>query len=790
MSTQVSPYERVSRSAAPQFMREPNLFSSEVNFKEYWRVIRKHRLMIISLAVATAVIVLAWRFTRTPQYQAFSTILIQPQTPQVLAETKNFNDEQFDYSGDYDYYRTEFDLLKSASLAARVISDYGLEADPLFKPTDQRPGLVASAIAYVSNGLASLAGSKSDNSSPEQATEPDSVNPAVIKDYLERLTVEPVRMTRLVKVGFTTPDRKLSARIANFHVQTYIHQGLDLQAQTGRNVEEFLQQKLAELKDKVEKSEAALNVYRRERGIVTLEGGAEKSAASSSPLIQRLAELNTQLTDAASKRIVLETQHQMILRNDYDSLPEVISNQVIQNLKEQVAQLSTQYGALSNRFRPGYQTLDDLGARLASSRQALNSESKKVAESVDAEYRAAVADEGKIAQEIDQVKAQTLALNDASLQEAVLERQVDANRQLYRSVLERMNEISVATEVPASNISVVDIAHPPLYPTGPRFILLLAFSVCAAGFIGIALAFFFESMDDTLKTGGEVPRYLGLPSLGVIPDFVKLNDQKSRSYRYLSSRRPREDASTQVDEAAGRHRELLVSHGVFSTAAEVYRSIRSAIMFSRAGGAPKSILITSSTAGEGKTITAVNIATAFAQTGARILLMDTDFRRARCHEILEVDPERGLSDILVRQSQLEEALVATKVPGLLFIGAGTLPPNPSELLAAPEMRALIQQLSEAYDYVIIDSAPVMPVSDSVGLSTMVEAVLVVAGGDTSRRLVRESCHRLDHVGARILGVILNRVDVANNSNYTYDHYSYYYSYKPLAVREAERDAAH
>lgn len=778
MTNEISPYQ-IARTGPPphQFLHEPNLFSSEVNFKEYWRVIRKHRVMILALVGAAVVIVLAWRFARTPQYEGVSTILIQPQTPQVMSEAKNFNEEQFTSSGDYDYYRTQFDLLKSPSLAARVIHEHGLESSPLFNSGDGQSGFFASLIDSVLQELASLAGGRVDNSA-QVPMGPDYVNPQIITAYLARLEVTPVRGTRLVKVGFTTPDRELSARIANAHVQTYIREGLDLQAQTGHNVEGFLQTKLTQLKDEVEKSEAALNAYRRARGIVTLESNTKGNSVS--PLMQRLAQLNEQLTVASSKRIALETQHQMIVRGDYDSLPEVISNPVIQSLKEQVAQLSLQYAALNNRFNPGYHPLDDLGARLAASRRVLALESRNVANSVESDYRAAMANEAKIGQEIDRVKGQALALNDASLQEAVLERQVDANRELYRSVLDRMNEISVASEVPASNVSVVDIAHPPLSPTGPRLLLLLAFSASAAGFVGIALAFFIESLDDTLKTGDEVPRYLGLPNLGVIPDFVKLNNRGAgRAYGYLPSRKQREDGAAVVP-TGSTHREMLVSHGSFSTAAEVYRAIRSAVMFSRAGGAPKSILITSSTSGEGKTITAVNIATAFAQTGAPTLLIDTDFRRARCHEIMEIVSDRGLSEVLVRQGTLDETILPTKVPGLSFLGAGMLPPNPSELLASPEMRMLLEQLSQTYDYVILDSAPVMPVSDSVGLSTMVEAVLIVAGGQTSRRLVRETCLRLGHVGARILGVVLNRVDVVSNSYYRYDHYSYFYNYKPRA----------
>ncbi|HEX4209768.1 MAG TPA: Wzz/FepE/Etk N-terminal domain-containing protein, partial [Candidatus Binataceae bacterium] len=373
----------------PLIRREQDPFSSRIDFKEYWRMIYKHRLAAISLALAAVAMVNVWRFIRTPEYEATSTILIQPQTPEVLKDTENFNNEQFQSTSDYDYYRTQFQLLKSASLAASVIRSNGLETNPLFNPASQHPGVIGSAVAYVTDELtslreklASLAGLKLKNDNFSTAGETDSVNSRVIQAYLARLTVEPVRNTRLVIVGFTTPDPELSARIANAHVQTFIRQGLDLQAQTGHNVEEFLNQKLGELKDNVEKSEAALNAYRRKAGIVTLENSEQNSQAGSNPLTQRLGELNTQLTDASSKRIALGTQHQMITRGEYASLPEVISDPVIQSLKEQVAQLSTQYAALSNRFNPGYHPLDDLQARLIASHRALDFETKRVAASV------------------------------------------------------------------------------------------------------------------------------------------------------------------------------------------------------------------------------------------------------------------------------------------------------------------------------------------------------------------------------------------------------------------------
>ncbi len=776
---ELSPY-RINRTAPP-FAQPPfghgSHIAEEFNFKEYWRIVRNYRVMIYSMVFCAAAFVLAWYFAHTPQYKATSIIMIQPQTPQVISELKDLLSEQSS-SSDYDYYKTQFDLLKSDTLIARVIHDFDLQSSDLFEV--KRPGILGAGLAVLRSWLKGLKSVVGSDASPPDATTTGvyGVKPEQIKAYTSDLTIEPRRGTRLVVIGFTSPNPVLSALIANAHVQTYIRVGMELHVQTGKTVEDFLQQKLADLKDKVESSEAALNTYRRDRGIVTLENEDEKSS-DQSPLMQRMSQLNTDLSAASSRRITLETQHQLIAQGKYYSLPEVISNPVVINLKEQIAQLSTQYASMINRYNPGYHPLDDLKARLNDANSHLAQESQQVAQGVEAEYTSALTEETKLAGEIEQVKQQTLALNDASLQEAVLERQFRGNRQLYESVLQKMNEISVGSEVPNSNVSIVDGAVPPRKPYGPGLLQIMLFACSAAAVSGIALAFFLESLDDTLKTAEDVSRYLGLPNFGMVPDFVKLNGL-AYGYapsRYLPSRKRRAELESAENDPS-RSKEMIVAEGSFSTAAEVYRTIRTAIMFSRAGGAPKTILITSSHAGEGKTISTVNIATAFAHTGNRILIVDTDMRRSRCHEIFNVDSGQGLAEVLVRQRELEEMIHQTKVPGLSFLGAGSLPPNPSELLASPEMRALIKQLAETYDYVILDSAPIMPVSDSLGLSTMVDAVLVIAGGTTSRRLVREACGRLEHVGARILGVVLNKVDIIGNSYYRYDHYGYYRSYKP------------
>jgi uncharacterized protein involved in exopolysaccharide biosynthesis len=275
--------------------------------------------------------------------------------------------------------------------------------------------------------------------------------PDLVDRYLRSLLIEPKIGTRLVIVSFSSGDPKLSARVANAHVNAYIQRGIELHYQASRNAEDFLQKKLAELKERVEKSEAALNNYRRDRGIVSFSLH-EKSKI----LMRQLTDYGDDLTKTEARRIGYQAQSQLIRAGDYESLPAVINSPLVQSLKEQGARLAAQYASMSNRFNPGYHPLDDLKARLDEADQQLDTEIHRIVSGIEANYQTSTASEKMLRQEIDQTKSQVMALNDASLQDAVLVREVDANQQLYKSLVDRIKEIDVSADVPASNISVVD----------------------------------------------------------------------------------------------------------------------------------------------------------------------------------------------------------------------------------------------------------------------------------------------------------------------------------------------
>ena len=483
----------------------------------------------------------------------------------------------------------------------------------------------------------------------------------MVDRYLKHLSIEPRLGTRLVGVGFTTPDPNLSARIVNTHVQEYIRRGIELNAQANRAVAEYLEKNLEQLADRVQSSEAALNDYRRQRGIVSF------SVENKNEVLQaQMIDLNKQLTEAETARIELEAKNQLIKDQNYDALPEVRQSLLIQNLREQFGELSAQYAALLNRYNPGYHPLDDLAAKVQESRANLNREISATVKGVAGDYNAAAAQEDSIKQAIEAVKTEAMAEKDDSIKETVLSRNLETNQLLYDSVLKRLQEMGVAASVRASNVSVVDEAEPPGLPSSPKIARSLLMAVLIGTTAGLFSAFVLEYMDDTLKTKDEAGAYLKLPILGVVADFTKGSGRGyGYGYRYHGHSDSHDLRAAEIEAAeapvqngnAQSNGEIVTSpERRMRAVAEAYRVVRTGIQFSRAGNAPKVVMISSSLSREGKTVTAINTSIVFAQLG-KTLLIDADLRRSRCHEVLNVKNDQGLSEVLVGQAELFQAIV-------------------------------------------------------------------------------------------------------------------------------------
>ena len=750
--------------AIPPSALMPLVMSDGIGLADCWQVIRRSRRLICMILAVSVLITGGVVLLRTPNFTASSTLLIEPEPPQVLDVRELISEAGS--TEDHDYYKTQYDLLKSRDLAADVIRELNLEhVDDL--GSESRPERIVLLCSY----LFPLYERWTGRFSPlTRSSDLDGVRASAIDFYLKRLTVEPKIGTRLVVVSFSASDPAMAARIVDAHVRHYIRQGLELRSASRRAAVEFLENQLVEIKQRVQQSEAALNTYRHEKGIVSFSVEETNRVAQ-----DRMEDLTRALTEAETKRIAAEAQMQQVRAGDYDSLPQVVTNPAISALKPDVRRLQAEYANLSTAFNPQYPKLAELKSQLVEARGTLNKDIAEVAKAVQRDYTSASAQEQRLRTEVDAEKERDLVLNDASLQDAVLAREVETNRELYKNVLLRMQQIQVGEQAPVTNICVVDRPIPPMTASSPKKRRDLAISALLALLCGIGLAFIRDQFDNRLKTSEEVEQYLHLPSLAVAPDFAKLREATGAPKRFdgvrrflLGTERTSDDRLRASTHLPGR--------------GEVYRSIRTALLFSRAGSPPKKVLVTSAIEGEGKTWTAVHTALAFAQTGAKTLLIDADLRRAQCHEVLGTDNSNGLSEVLVGRSEPEATVRFIEHCNLHLLPAGSRVPNPAELLTSNKMLQTLKTLSRQYEHILIDSAPLMYASDTVGIATMADGIVLVAGAGTAKQIVRRASERLSLVAANVLGLVLNRVDIYHPDHREYSRY--YFSYETIEENPA------
>ncbi len=734
------------------FARVPTVFAeeAEIDLWEYWRSIRKHLRLIVAMFLVTELGTFAFLLMKTPIYTGASTIRIEREVPEVL-ESKQQNGEP-DNAIDA-FYKTQYEMLRSRSLAARVIHDLGLENNATFTGADKEPSLTGT----VSKWIWSLFQPKD----PVVGQGILGAKPSNIDLYLASLRVRPVFNTRLVSIAFSSPDPSLAAEIANVHVREFIRQNYQEHAQTGAEAQHYLEGTLNEIEARVEKSEAALNRYRRQRGIVEFSLDDKNQLVS-----DRIADLNRAVVNAEAARISLGSDVHTIEGNDYDTLPAVTDSPLIQRLKEASAKLEGEYASLSNQFTLDYPPVAQLHAQLLETQRREQEEVRKVTESIKARYNSAMQRENELRREFEHEKDRAMALKDASLQDAVLSRDVETSRALYQSVLERIKMLGVASESQMTNITIVDPAEMPTVPSSPKKELTLVLCGFLALLGGIGVAFIKEASDRGLKTADEVQSYLRFPNLATVVHFATPNAVDAPPTELLLTR------LDETQELAVAGTQVTSARGLFAAAGEAYRAIRTGILLSRSERSPRTILFSSATGGEGKSITATNCALMFAQLDERVLLIDADLRRPRCHEILGRDSHPGLTEVLVGLQELDKAIQSTSSKGLFFLSAGVTPPNPSELLGSHKMRGILAAAASSFDHVLIDSPPILPVSDSVVLSTLVDGVVMVVSAQTAKDLVRDACARLLYVGSKMLGVVLNNVDPEQRRSYA-PYYTYF-----------------
>lgn len=779
---EVSPWriQRVMAAAGADYEVSSGdaLESDEPHLRDYWRTLVKRRRLVAPVFLVVLGFGVCLTLFETPLYTAKATLKIEPSDPAVT-QLEDLLATQAAGSGPYDYYKTQFALLDSRALASRVITDLGLAVDPIFADrslSERLRSWFREIIPALFASVSRLLGVARPPEEPAAASEPG-VHPRLIDRYRDLLEVNPVKNTRLVEIEFRTPSARLSRDLADAHAAAFIRMSLETRFELTREARVFLDEKLSELKGRVERSEEALNRFRQAHGVVSLEG-------NENIVVQRMVDLNKRLTDAKAKRLELESLHRMVENKNYQDLSRIIENDAVQRLKATLNTLETESGRVSTIFKPGHPRVVELGKEINDARSRLDVEIRNIVHGIESDYGAARANEEALQAEADQQKQLAIDLKELGIQYTLLQTEADSNRTLFDSVLKRLKETNVSTGVPVSNIQISEHAELALAPSSPRVLrnVLLALGVGLLSGAGLALV--LEYLDSTIKTARDVWRATLVPTLGVIPHLNSLN-HRPYGYGLLSKQSPAGTPTHSVEAESPHSRELTLLNHPFSVISESYRTIRAALMLAQAEKPPQVILLTSALPGEGKTVMTLNLGIALAQGGHTVLVIDADLRKGRCHELLNLQAYRGLADVLAGRLELEKGVQQTTVDRLFLLPRGARPPNPVELLGSDKMKEVLGALRQRFDFILIDSPPVAVLSDAVELSAVCDAVLlVVRAQQTPMEALSRAAENLNAVHARIVGAALNGIDIRQPEYY--DFQSYYTHGYGTGQAEAEK----
>lgn len=708
----------------------------ELNLRELWQVIVKRRwtIFIFMLIVVSAVVTAT--FLMTPIYRASLTLQIDREDIKIVKTGEVAPEE----SSSQDYYQTQYELLKSRSLALRVVNQLGLADLP-----PPPPSPLAEFKAWLSSWLPKT-GEAHDSEKPVSASNKIE---GVISGFLNNLTVDPVRNSRLVKLYYDSPDPQQAAAILNTLVKNYINMNLERRFDASTYARNFLQERLQQVKVKLEESEREMVAFARQQQIISLGPDDKQSIVS-----QDLAATATALAEAEKKRVDAEAVYRQMLASrgqQSQGLSQVLNSSTIQTLKDTKAKLEAQYQNSLTIYKPAYPAMVQLRNQIGQVDAMINQEINNIRAAITSDYEAARSAENVLRGQLEQIKQDLLSLQDRSIQFNILRREVDTNRQLYDGLLQRFKEVGVAAGIGTNNISVVDEAKVPSWPYKPnlRTNALLALVLGLLG--GIGLAFLFEHLDDTFRRPEELEKQLGIPVLGVIPK-TPLARSEARPIALVGHDDPR------------------------SVFAESYRSVRTALQFSTASGVPRLLAVTSAMSGEGKSTTALSLAIQFAQAGKRTLLVEADLRKPSLHRTLSLDNQLGLTNYLAGGgAQPVDIAKPTHVPNLFAIPAGPLPPNPADLLSSARMVELLSLAAGKFDQVILDSPPLLGLADALIIGNLCEGTLLtVEMGSTPRGYVLGALKRLRGARVHVLGSILTKLEARGGAYGYYRSYYYYY----------------
>ena len=676
---------------------------------------------ILALSLVAGVL---YTMFQPPLYTAQTSVQINNQSDRVLRQGEDLDNGASLY--DERFLKTQIDILKSRGLATRVAQKLKLFGNPAF----------AEAM-----GVKDTAGL------------PEAIQRELTIGLLQgHLTVDLPYDSRIVTVAFTSGDPALTAQIANAFASEFIQSNLQRKYDSSAYARQFVSNQLAETKQKVETSERALNAYARSAGLIrTPEASTDGEKGSSaggggSVTTSSLLQLNSAANEASQARIAAEVRWQTFNSVPLTSTKEVLGNSTYQTLLTQRAGLETKLQEVRAEHLDDYPGVREIKAQLAEVNRQMQATAANVRNSVRADLTSAAAAEQELASQVSSLKGDTLSEQDRSVQYNLLAREADTNRALYDGLLQRYKELNAAAGVATSNVAIIDQAEAPLGPSSPNHTRNVMFALILGLFLAALMVFLSIQLDDAIRVPEDMETKLGLPLLGIVP------------------------------QSEGDPQDALLDPK--SQLSEGYNALRASLLHSTPAGLPRVLLITSAQPGEGKTTTAQAVSLTLARLGKTVLLVDGDLRRPAVHRVFGLPNERGLSTLLATLDPLESAVQLSTEPRLSLLPSGPVPPSPTELIASNRFRALIDQMAEKFDVVVVDSPPILGLADAPTMSAMVDGVIfVVEAGRSRRGGLKAALRRLRGMRPNLIGGVLTKFDTSQAANKYSDYYgSHNYEY--------------
>ncbi len=773
-------------------------------FVDYWRAIRKRLWLVIGVAVLATTLSAIYMARKPDIFLAASKIQVDlEQTNPDLITT----DRPRPLSNpDPTYFNTQLQLLSSDTILRRVIKEHSLDSNKEFQADALASSGSLLRSIFRSLGLASDQSAVSEssldqfnssiNSSLLSADEiAEAIRLAPFVAALKRnLNVEPVREprttmkdTRLIDVSYrhTSPD--VAAFVVNSLGETFASANQEQRTGTSRKTSDFLQKRISDLQAEIRSDEIKLVELERSEGIL-------KTPGDQTIVLERLAGLNKDLLTAENERKTAEAEF-MSVRGSPERLRSIADAESVRFISERenmliafrnetqknIAALNANKARLLEEFRESAPEIREIESQVASLENSLNRETEKAQAEVqsyrertaktlldvlETRYRRAKDKEDKIRAAFNVQFNQAQGQNAGAVMLKLLQQNIETNKGFLDNLRKQQSSNDVASQGSDNNIRVAEYAIPPKEPVSPRRLLTVTSVLFLSTLFGMGLALFLEYLDDSIRTTEEIESFLQLPALAAIPSIE--SGAKRKLLLVGGTEKPDDDALPKSD--------LLIHSDPKSSLAEAYRQLRTSILLSTAGRAPKSLLVTSSLPSEGKTTTAANTAITLAQTGASVLVIDADMRRPRLHSVFGIENGVGLSTLLssaLDQNEVFSTIKRDEAANLSVLTSGPIPPNPAELIGSEQMSNLLQMVQGYFTHVVVDSPPINSFTDGVLIASMVDGViLVVHAGKSSRQVVRRAKQLLQDIGARIFGVVLNNIDLNAHDNYYY-YQSYY-----------------